>query len=206
MKSEQEIVRELRDQFGKKVLENTPFPKPYFKNLVDVKAIYLGCDPSNKHSKSLKHAFALESNLPVFNKFLRDHLDNLKKVDLDWQSVYVQNICQNYFEKETSENLTLWKRVAKWWIPLLIDELKILDKQIPVLLTSAYLYDVLVIAEWKKYKPKDFYECKVDIPVPPGKNLLYRPLIPFYRYYKYHLSLQDKYRKKILKILEDKNE
>lgn len=180
MNNELEIVNELQKIFGNEILTIIPFPKPYFKNLQEIKAIYLGCDPSNSHCTTLEHAFALESNLPIFNKFHKDHLANLNAVGLSWSDVYVQNLCQNYFLHETSKN-PIWKKAAKWWIPLLIEELSIFHKNIPVLLTSSYLYNVLVINTYKKYKPQDYYRGIVKIPVPSSQNLLQRLLIPFYR-------------------------
>ncbi len=90
---DENLVKELISRFGKKVLDIFPFPNPYCKDFSKVKAIYLGCDPSNKHSTSLQFAFALESGIPIFNKFIQDHLENLKQIKLDWNSVYVQNLC-----------------------------------------------------------------------------------------------------------------
>ncbi len=180
---------ELHEKFGEGVLPITPFPKPYRKDISKIKAIYLGCDPSNSHSHTLPYVFALESGFPIFKKFLKDHESNLNQVGLSWETVYVQNLCQNYFKKETADNWKLWKEVAKWWIPILKDELKQFDSSIPVMLTSAYLYKVLKNGD--KFKPMDYYECTQPIPVPAEESKLERPLIPFYRNRRkvnYHLT------------------
>ena len=189
--NEKEIIAEFKSQFGNDVLDITPFPKPYFKNISDVKAIYLGCDPSNKHNTSLQYAFAINNNLPIFNNFHKTHLSNLNEINLGWENVYVQNLCQNHFQKETSQNLKLCEKVAQWWIPYLKKELEKLGRNIPVLLTSSYLYKVLLLVDWRKYKPIDFYRSKVEISVPAEFILLQRPLIPLYRNRRkvdYHLS------------------
>lgn len=191
---ETEIILELQSQFGNEILNITPFPRPYCKDNSSIKAIYLGCDPSNKHSHNLPYAFALESKLPVFNKFLKDHSSNLCQIGLSWDTVYVQNLCQNYFEKETSKNQTLWKKTSKWRIPHLKQELQVFTDDIPVLLTSSYLFNVLVNSKWRKIKPKQFYNCEIEIPIPKSENLLERYLIPFYRNRQkvdYHLSNPD---------------
>ena len=208
MMGENEIINKLISNFGNEILPIIPFPKPYYKDITNIKAIYLGCDPSNKHSTSLEFAFGLKSNLNIFNKFHRDQLSNLEEVNLNWDNVYVQNLCRNYFLKETSENLKLWKRAAKCWIPNLKDELKFINQKIPILLTSSYLYDVLIIGKWRKYKPIDFYTCKKDVPVPEEFNILQRPLIPFYRNRRkidYHLSNQEwkDYKEKIKLLIKE---
>lgn len=210
MRNEIEIIDELQNHFGDEVLAITPFPKPYCEDISNVKAIYLGCDPSNKHSHKLPYAFVLESKLPIFNKFLIDHSSNLSHVSLSWDNVYVQNLCQNYFRKETSQNLPVWKPASKWWVPYLKKELQIFNIDIPVLLTSSYIYDVLVSSKWKKYKPKQFYTCEINIPIPKTENLLERPLIPFYRNRRkvdYHLSNPEweKYRIRIVNIINNRS-
>ncbi len=183
MMEQKEIISRLKKEFGDMVIENHPFPKAYFEDLNKVKAIYLGCDPSNKHCHDLKHAFAIESDCDKFKGFVTQHKNNLKEVGLSLNQVYVQNLCQNYFAKETSKNLKVWKAAAKeFWIEHLKNELdELFDSNIPVLLTSQYLLEVLGDTKWSKIQAPDFYQCNVEIPIPANQNKLGRPLIPMYR-------------------------
>ena len=184
------ILKKLMEQYGEQILPIDVFPKAYCPGgISNVKAIYLGCDPSNKHSTNLPFAFAHESDLKIFNSFIKTHTEQLMQIKLNWNDVYAQNLCRNYFRDETSKNI-IWKTVAKeFWIDKLKDELVQFDAEIPILLTSSYLYDVLVTC--KKNKPIEFYECRQEIPIPSEDNKLSRPLIPFYRNRRkvdYHLS------------------
>lgn len=180
--TDQQIVSYLNRKFGNGIKETIPFPKPFVKEMNQVKAIYLGCDPSNSRSDTFDYAFALEGTNPLYNQFILSHEKNLNAVVLKWKELYVQNLCQNYFQKETSKNLKLWKQVAReFWIEQLNKELRIFPASIPVLLTAQYLLEVLAIDGYEKIPAIDFYECKNPIPVPADKNLLGRTLIPFYR-------------------------
>jgi len=187
MISDKEILAELKSKYPDEIEEVFPFPKSYPENVQTerLKAIYLGCDPSNNHTNELSYVFALGSTPPIFKAFVTVHTNQLKAIGLEWEDVFVQNLCRNYFKKETSKNISVWKRIAKeYWIEKFraeLDELKIPDT-VPVLLSSIYLYDVLVTdKEWKNMSAPEFYTCEVDIPVPADKNLLNRPLIPLYR-------------------------
>lgn len=207
-----EAIKLLRDKFGEDILPITQMPKAYCNNTNEVKAIYLGCDPSNKHSQSLPYAFALKSSIKIFNGFIKTHEENLNAIGLNWNSVYVQNLCQNYFEKETSKNYKVWKAAAKeYWIEHLKKELDSkFEQEIPVLLTSQYLLEVLTSDTWKNIKAPDFYECRVNVPVPAEENKLCRPLFPMYRgksrIYKvsYHLknTKWSEYKLRIIKYIE----
>jgi len=178
-----EIIKILQDKLGEAVLRVTPFPKAYCKNIEEVKAIYLGCDPSNQHSQNLPYAFALESELNIFNSFIKSHEKNLNCIGLSWDNVYVQNLCQNYFKEETSKNFKVWKAAANMhWIEHLKNELDSRFKpEIPVFLTSQYLLDVLADSKWARILAPEFYECIKPIPIPANENKLNRPLIPMYR-------------------------
>ncbi len=182
MKSK-EAIQYLQSEFGDQKILDKKFPKPYCRSNNSVRAIYLGCDPSNKHSTALPYAFALESGECKFKGFITSHRNNLNAIGLSWDSVYVQNLCQNYFSNETSKNLRIWKQAAKrYWIQHLKEELdKNFNSRIPVLLTSQYLLEVLGNDSWKNVKAPEFYECRVSIPVPATENKLGRPLIPVYR-------------------------
>ena len=169
-------------KYGEAVLAYTPYPKPWNPGVEKVKAIYLGCDPSNRSQDRFEYAFALEGTNPRYRAFLKSHENNLAAVNLGWDKVYVQNLCQNYFREETSKNLKLWRQVAReFWIPRLKEELSIFGQNIPVLLTSQYLLEVLAFDGYEKIPAFDFYNCDQPIPVPASKNHLERPLIPFYR-------------------------
>jgi len=191
---QQKLVQELRREFGPGILENTPFPEPYCADKSRVKAIYLGCDPSNKYCRDLEYVFALpKGNPPMFRRMVSLIGENLRRVGLRWDSVYAQNLCRNYFALETAKNVHLWKAVAGRWIPILRDELGQFKSDIPVLLSAEVLYSVLLKSRSQPRTPKEFYSCSqgAPIPVPADENQLSRPLIPFYRHWYYDLKRQE---------------
>jgi hypothetical protein len=210
---DEEILTELKNKFGDEVKDYLPFPKPYPDNIKSPKAILLGCDPTNtSYNFRFEYVFALGTDKDLNGKditkfkekFLPNFITSLKSVDLTFETIYTQNLCQNYFEKETSKNLKIWNQAAKIWIPYLKQELSVFNKDIPVLLTSKYLYDVLIIG--KKHKPINYYKLNQSIPINRNENLLERPLIPFYRNRRkidYHLSNPEwePYKQKIIEIL-----
>lgn len=192
LQKQKEIIVQLHAAKILNVDDYTPFPKPYCIVPSTVKAIYLGCDPTNtKFKNRFEFAFALPDGKKYhFERFVEGHRRNLSAIKLDWQYVYVQNLCQNYFTKETSKNIVDWKRAAAIWIEYLKTDLQKIPPDIPVLLTSELLYNVLLKSGLKPKKAIEFYTCeeKETIPVPAEDNMLSRPLIPFYRHWKYDLS------------------
>ena len=178
-----QLITLLREQYGEQIKLTETLPKAYNPGGIEaVKAIYLGCDPTNNsYNIEFEYAFAHEYKGPEFEQFLKMHTDQLEQIDLDWNRVYCQNLCRNYFTEETGVN-KIWKKVAEeFWIERLKEELSVFDPEIPVLLTSQLLLEVLGDKETAKYSAPDIYECRTAIPVPADKNKLGRPLIPVYR-------------------------
>lgn len=206
LSKQQKWVLELRAEHEEYVLPQTPFPKPFCRDINKVKAIYLGCDPSNRHCHCLEYVFALpDGNPPIFRRLVRQIGENLKLVGLSWDVVYVQNLCQNYFAVETSVN-PVWQEVAKSWLPKLRKDLSQFEKHVPVLLSAEILYKFLLRPSCVPKKAADFYKCKsgADIPIPPEINRLGRPLIPFYRHRAYDLHTEglSPYRFKVSKLVK----
>lgn len=81
-------------------------PKHYCCDDKDnVKAIILGCDPTNtKKEYEFETVFGLRNTDEdeYGNLFFRDIYENLKSIGLNKSNIYVQNLCRNYFVKETS--------------------------------------------------------------------------------------------------------
>lgn len=77
-----------------------------YEGTAEMKAILLGADPTNngikedKGQKQLKTVFGIGE----FTEFFRPQLGNLKQIGLDVNNVYIQNLCRNYFNHETSKN------------------------------------------------------------------------------------------------------
>ena len=193
----------LREQFGDCILTYS-YPEPFPKNPIGTRAILLGCDPSNKRCLQFSHVFAIGSDDPDFQRFVIGWEKRLNAIGLEWQTIYAQNLCRNYFIQETSEN-KIWEYVAKKWIPLLKEELDQFDKKIPVLLTSEFLYHVLLNEKLELSRANDFY-CNppiASIPILPEANELGRPLIPFYRHFRYDIckDKNEPYRNSIRKII-----
>lgn len=219
MDTDKTILQELKKRFASGIEDYIPFPKPFpdEQDPLKVKAIMLGCDPSNSRKIRFTHVFAQGEIPEEFKAFVTTHTNQLNSIGLSWNDIFTQNLCRNYFVKETGKNLTLWKKAAReFWIEEFKNELaeKGIPAIVPVLLTSKYLYDVLVTDDnWKSKSVDDFYSCKVSIPVPAGKNLLNRPLIPLYRgrnpnlAYSYFLENGhwEEYRNRIIKIVQKHN-
>lgn len=108
-------------------------------------------------------------------------MKDLETIGLSWDTVYVQNLCRNYFARETSKNRKIWLDAVTYWIPALKEELSKFDTSIPVLLTSDILFSALVTCPEKYSETVDFYECRQPIPIKAEHNHLERSLIPFYR-------------------------
>ena len=133
------------------------FPRPYYKNIKDVKAIVLGADPSNPQNKTFEFVFGLErqDKSPYFFSIL----NNLRFLRLNLDNTYVENLCKNYFTKVTDEN-DLYIHIAdKFWLPQLKIELdNFFSNTIHVLVTSWKVLEVIVPQSIRyKKRAKDIY-------------------------------------------------
>ncbi|MFZ4740399.1 MAG: hypothetical protein ACOYLE_04480 [Bacteroidales bacterium] len=212
--NDQEIINQLYEKYGEEIVKTEFLPKAYNPGGINaVKAIYLGCDPTNtKYDIKFEYAFAHKYKGTEFKQFINSHTEQLTKIGLSWETVYTQNLCRNYFKEESSKN-KIWKKVAsEFWISELFKELSVFDSKIPVLLTSQLLLEVLGDEETSKYTAPDIYEGKITIPIPADKNKIGRPLIPAYRgkspRYKvsYHLKNEQwkDYRESIVQYFKEK--
>lgn len=180
-----EILNQLTETFCEQIVVTEKLPKTYCPGGIEaVKAIYLGCDPTNTAKNfQFEHAFSHGCADKGFGRFRETHLKQLNAIGLSWDKVYTQNLCRNYFREETSKN-KIWKQAAEFWIPILKEELdRLFNVNIPVLLTSQLLLDMLLKVDKRptRYDAIEFYEGRTAIPVPADENKLGRPLIPVYR-------------------------
>lgn len=182
------------------------WPVAWCKDVNNIKAIVLGCDPSNIHDQQLKYPFALETENKKLKLFFSGIKANLKIIGLSEETVYIQNLCQNYFMEETSKN-KYWKKAAEVWIPYLKEELNSLpiNKNVPVFLTAGMLYEVLLSKGVKKYKPKELYSNSGLLPIRAEDNLLERPLFPLYRggFGTYNLRKWEEYGKYVKRYFDN---
>lgn len=207
--SDQDLLKKLTEMFPEAVKTDYPWPQAYCENAANVRAIVLGTDPSyypekGKEFRQIRYVFELETykekrNNPYFDPTL----NNLESIGLGLDTVYVENLCRNYFHKITYHNKDVWKQATAVWIPLLVAELdqKFSNKNIPVLLTTEILYHVLINDESQAKTAKELYARDGLVPVPADQNKLGRPLIPLYRHYEYELKRHTEYRDRVKKIL-----
>lgn len=182
---------ELRKYFLDLDDEQYFLPHPYCYNTQNIKAFVIGADPSNfsnkRHPVILNTVFGIGCGDP---RYFRDILNNLKRIGLNLENIYVQNIVRNYMTFETSEKPLLWHKFASLWIEILKQELNCVDPktEIPALITAEAIYDFLLVDKKEKCSPSDFYNCKAIIPIEKAKNKLERPIIPLYRHFRYKLT------------------
>lgn len=126
---------------------------------------------------------------PNNSPYWRDINNNLKQIGLTLDNVYVENVCRNYFNRETSKN-KIWEEVAKeYWIPVLKKELDKFDEWIPVLMTTQFILWAALEDQARRIKAGTIYqEC---ISIPAEDNLFKRKLYALYRHPYYSLKRPD---------------
>lgn len=197
--------QDLKKIFGNVVILDYEYPKPYPAIVEDpakVKAIVLGCDPSNfsdnGKTRELEYVFGIEGRNRD-GRYFAGIKSNLKEIGISMDEIYVQNLCRNYFNVETANN-TEWMKAAKMWRTTLKQELDdLIDLSVPVFITSEKLYFALINDAERTYKPIELYSNPDLIPL--KNNFLNRPLIPLYRHYKYSMANNFDYAKHIKQIL-----
>lgn len=188
-----DITKELISRYNnQKIIANiSAFPMPYIGN--NIKAIVLGADPTHiiKGAPKLIHTvFGLDN--ASSSPYWRNINKNIEKCNLTLDNLYVQNVCQNYFTKETSAHKKVWQQVAReFWIPILRTELSMLDSNIPVFITTEFILATILINENDFVKGQDIYSNHIYFVK--EKNLLERDIYALYRHHAYSLSKWDEY-------------
>jgi hypothetical protein len=107
-------------------------------------------------------------------------------------NIFVQNVCRNFFTKETSKN-SKWLEIAReLWIPLLRDELNsMFTDTVPILMTTEFILKAALISTKEQIDAISLYsECKF---IPKEQNLFNRELLGFYRHPNYSLTKWKEY-------------
>lgn len=143
--TDKEIIQHLHSKFGDSIREIDTLPKAHKGS--ELKAILLGADPTNNGLKKGDKQIILKTVFGIgeYDVFFRPQLANLKAIGLSKEKLYIQNVCRNYFNKETSKNKQ-WSEVAKIWLSFLKEELDGIDpeRKLPALVTSEVIMKVLV--------------------------------------------------------------
>ncbi|MCD4731657.1 MAG: hypothetical protein K8R74_13715 [Bacteroidales bacterium] len=178
-------------------------PNPFCFNKSSIKAFVMGADPTNysknKKRVELYYAFGIGQNASYFN----DILENLNFLGIHLEDVYIQNLLSTYQSEETSKN-NHFIQDARKNIPNLKRELAQIKRSssLPGFLTAYDNYKG-VFKEGEKIKsPSDLYTTEEEIPIPPYKNLLNRPLIPLFRHSNYQLDKHPKYKQRLIQYLK----
>jgi len=84
-----------------------PIPSPFCINNKKVKAIILGCDPSNRsengETKKLFTVFGIGTG---DHRYFREILKNLKQIGIALEDIYVQNVIPYYMKKKHQKILS----------------------------------------------------------------------------------------------------
>ena len=133
----------------------------------------------------LQYAFGIGQDPRYFSGIL----ENLNKLGLHLEDLYIDNLLPDYQAKETGKNKDFVKH-AKLGIPDLLKRIaKVNDsKNLPVFLTSFEVYKTVLKESEKIWTAKELYNLETEVPVPAVKNLLGRPLIPLFRHSDYKLN------------------
>lgn len=178
-------IKKLPDLAKEIRFDLTDLPKPYVgKN--KVKAILLGADPTNdgikidKGLKVLETVFGIESDYEKY--FLSPQKSNLKALDISKDDLFIQNVCRNYFIKQTGKNAK-WRSIAQLWIKYLKKEI---DRypNIPVLVTAEMILKLITDTN---LKASNIYEYPAKY-LPLWSESLQRDIYPLYRHPNYYLS------------------
>jgi hypothetical protein len=159
-----------------------------------IKAIILGADPThivNNRPIQIKSVFEINDQKSPYWRGINRNMQCVN--DLTKSNVFVQNVCRNYFTRETSKN-NKWLEIAReYWIPFLREDLKsMFSENIPILMTTEFILNAALIDNKKRIDAFSIYsECKS---IPKEQNLFNRELFAFYRHPNYSLIKWEEYR------------
>jgi hypothetical protein len=190
---EKDILKRLQVLYPDLISPIDKFPQAY-KGNNKIKAIILGADPTHivdSHPKPLEFVFQIENPNSPYWKGIKQNLERI--TGMTQEHVYVQNVCRNYFNLETSKN-KVWVEIARqYWIPFLAKELDVMfDKSVPILMTTEFILKAALNSGESNIKAKNIYN--VCITIDSGKNLFGRELIAFYRHPAYSISKHENYK------------
>lgn len=180
-----EVLHRLVKEYGPLISTKFVIPDPY-RGKGKMKAIVLGADPTrivDGEPVEMKYVFEIDNEKSPYWSGIED---NLQRIGLTKDNVYIQNVCRNYFKVETSQN-EMWVKIAKdYWIPVLKQELdERFDEGIPVLMTTQFILWAILKDPIERIKAKTIYkEC---ISIAKEHNLLERQIIALYRHREYSL-------------------
>ncbi|MFB5066861.1 MAG: hypothetical protein ACE3NC_06745 [Candidatus Wallacebacter cryptica] len=195
-----ELKQILKAEFADLYLDEDKWPKAYCGS-GKIRAIVLGADPSNRSDQRFAYAFGLEDHNSQYFSLIKANLDVIG-VELD--EIFVQNVCRNYFVRETSKlPPRTWLRAASHWIPYLKEELDShpqLSVDTPVLVTAEIILKALApdVHTWRTRNVDYYRNCTF---IEPNQNLLERKLIPLYRHQDYALGNWGDYAEAVVKAL-----
>jgi hypothetical protein len=182
-----ELVDVLVSKYGKLIFTGFDIPNAH-EGKGEIKAIILGADPTHivgNCPKMMEKVFGLEK--AEKSPYWRGINKNLRHIGLTLNNVYVQNVCRNYFDRETSKN-EKWEEIASnYWIPLLKEELDSrLEPKVPIIMTTQFILWAALESPEKKINAKIlYYEHKY---IPEEDNKLRRKLYAVYRHPYYSLT------------------
>lgn len=185
---EKDFFNQLKSGYFDLISDKYPFPSPY-RGDREIRAIVLGADPTKiinqKDPVRFEKVFGLENENSPYWRGIRSNLEQISK-DFE-EHIYVQNVCRNYFTKETSNNKA-WTEIARnHWIPFLAKELdELFDVEVPILMTTEFILHAALKDENKKYNAATIY--RDNIAIFKEENLFGRELYALYRHQEYALS------------------
>ncbi len=188
---EKEILSQLVGLFPDIVHPTYPFPRPYIGS-GEIKAIILGADPTrivNGNPQPFNMVFELDNERSPYWRGIGKNIELLDGITMD--NVYVQNMCRNYFTRETSQNKH-WTSIARdCWVKVLNEEL---DRQfsptIPVLITTEFILHAC-LANAPRFKARDIYSNCMSYSW--KDNLFGREVLALYRHPAYSLNKWSEY-------------
>jgi len=182
-----EILERLIFEHPSLISPNSHFPRPFIGK-GEIKVIILGADPTHiVEGKPLQinMVFGLDLKDSPYWRGIRKNLSHITGLTQD--NIYVQNVCKNYFLKETSKN-DRWISIAKeYWLPELSLELNSLfTKEIPIFLTTEIILKACILSDNDFIPASRIYkEC---LYISEKDNLLGRKLFALYRHFWYSLD------------------
>jgi hypothetical protein len=178
-------------------------PKPFVFNKKQVKAFVLGADPTNFSDRGkpieLTYAFGIGQDA----RYFRDILENLNKLGLHLEDVYIQNLLPEIQQQVTTGNKKFVNDAGANATAIAAEFNKIdPSRKLPVFITAEKLYEAVMNKKNNIPSCSSYYSLETNSPIGATENKLGRPAIPLFRNRNYKLEHWPEYTKYIRSILD----